>query len=165
MAEPKTVTVCRLAAEDWTAYRGIRLAMLAESPSAFGGTHAQAAGYDEQLWRQRLADNHVFLARVGGTSAGSAMYSEYGITDPADSALYGMWVDPEFRRAGVGWALVDAVIEQARAAGKRRLILDVAESNQGAQAFYERCGFVATGHTSPYPNDHRLTEFEMELVF
>jgi len=57
MPEPQTVTVCRLVADEWQAYRAIRLAMLQESPSAFGSTHAEAASIDEQLWRQRLADN------------------------------------------------------------------------------------------------------------
>ena len=62
MAESLAVTVCRLAADDWQAYRDIRLAMLQESPSVFGSTHAEAASFDEQLWRQRLADNVVILA-------------------------------------------------------------------------------------------------------
>ncbi|MDQ1535797.1 MAG: hypothetical protein QOE58_190, partial [Actinomycetota bacterium] len=48
-----TVTVCRLVAADWQTYRAIRLAMLHDSPSAFGTTHEQAAGHDEQAWRQR----------------------------------------------------------------------------------------------------------------
>jgi ribosomal protein S18 acetylase RimI-like enzyme len=117
--ESQSLTVCRLLADDWQAYRAIRLAMLDESPSAFGGTHAQAVADEEQLWRQRLADNAVILARVETRPAGSVMYSEYGTTDPADGALYGMWVDPGFRCAGVGRALVDAVIARARARGQK----------------------------------------------
>ena len=149
MPESQAVTVCRLGADDWQAYRAIRLAMLHESPSAFSSTHDEAASYDEQLWRQRLADNAVILAKVGTTPAGSVMYSEYGATDPGDRALYGMWVDPRFRGAGVGRALVDAVIAQARAGGKRRVLLDVVESNHQARRLYERAGFVPTGHTAP----------------
>jgi ribosomal protein S18 acetylase RimI-like enzyme len=164
LPEPLPLTVCRLVGDDWQVYRAIRLAMLLESPSAFGSTHAQASSNDEQLWRQRLADHAVLLARVGTTPAGSVMYSEHGTTDPADGALYGMWVDPGFRGAGVGRALVDAVIEQARAGDKRRVVLHVVDGNEGAGRLYERAGFVPTGQTFSYPQDDRVIEVEMSLV-
>ena len=163
MPESEAVTVRRLVADDWQAYRAIRLAMLQESPSAFGSTHAEAAGLDEQLWRQRLADNAVILARVGTSPAGSVMYSEFGMTDPGDCALYGMWVDPGFRGAGVGRALVGAVIAQALSAGKRRLVLHIVAGNDPAGRLYERAGFVPTGHTVPFPIDDAV-EVEQELV-
>jgi ribosomal protein S18 acetylase RimI-like enzyme len=164
MAESRAVTVCRLGADSWQAYRAIRLAMLEESPSVFGSTHAEAASFDEQLWRQRLADNVVILASVGASAAGSVMYSEFGMTDPGDCALFGMWVDPGFRGTGIGRALVDAVVAQARAAGKRRLVLHVVTGNDPASRLYERAGFVPTGHTVPFPLDDSVVEVEMELV-
>jgi len=164
MAEAQNLTVCRLGAGDWQIYRTIRLAMLEESPSAFGGTYQQAAGNDQQVWQQRLSDNAVLLARVGRVPAGSAMYSVFGTTQPGDCALYGMWVDPRFRRAGVGRALIGAVVEQALAAGRRRVVLDVVGDNDAARALYEREGFVATGRSVPYPHDDRLAEVEMALV-
>jgi ribosomal protein S18 acetylase RimI-like enzyme len=164
MPEAELLTVCRLAADDWRYYRAIRLAMLEESPSAFGSTRAEAASYDERLWRQRLTENAVILARVGSMPTGSVMYSEYGTTDAGDCALFGMWVDPGFRGAGVGRALVDAVIAQARAAGKRRVVLHVVTGNDAAVGLYQRAGFVPTGRTVPYPHDDRVIEVEMELV-
>lgn len=164
MAEPGSVTVRRLGADDWQTYRAIRLAMLLESPSAFGATHAEAAGNDEQSWRQRLTDNVVLLAQVGPTPAGSAMYSVLRATDSGDCSLYGMWVDPRFRRSGVGRVLVDAVVAQARAAGRRRLLLNVVAGNIEAARLYEDAGFVATGHTFPHPHVDALVEIEMELV-
>ena len=164
MPDSQAVTVCRLVADEWQAYRAIRLAMLQESPAAFGSTHSEAASFDEQLWRQRLADNVVILARLGTMPAGSVMYSEYGMTDPGDCALYGMWVDPSLRGAGVGRALVEAAIARARSAGKRRLVHHIVSGNDRAGRLYERRGFVPTGRTIPYPQDDRLVEVEMELV-
>ena len=164
MAESRIVSIGRLVADDWQMYRTIRLAMLQESPSVFGSTHAEAASFDEQLWRQRLTDNAVILAWVGTSAAGSVMYSEFGMTDPGDCVLYGMWVDPGFRGAGIGRALVDAVIDQARAAGKRRVILHVVAGNDPAGRLYERAGFVPTGHIVPFPLDERVVEVEMELM-
>jgi ribosomal protein S18 acetylase RimI-like enzyme len=163
MAEALTLTVCRLGIADWQTYRTIRLAMLKESPSAFGSTYDQAAAHDEPVWKQRLTHNVVLLARVGPAPAGSAMYSVFGTTDPGDCALYGMWVDPRYRRGGVGRALVRAVVEHAQAEGRRRVVLDVVADNNGARTLYEREGFVATGRSTPYPHDDQLTEVEMEL--
>ena len=158
------LAVSRLRPQDWLAYREIRLAMLQESPLSFGGTHAQAASFDEQLWKQRLADNAVMLALMGTAPAGSVMCSEFGMTDSGDCALQGMWVDPRFRGAGVGRALVDAVIAHARAAGKKRVVLDVVADNTPAAGLYERAGFVRTGRKSPYPHDDGAVEVEMALV-
>jgi ribosomal protein S18 acetylase RimI-like enzyme len=151
-------------AGDWQTYRAIRLAMLLESPSAFGGTHDEALGHDEQVWRQRLTDNAVLLARVGPAPAGSAVYSVFGTTDVGDCALYGMWVDPRFRRSGVGRALISAVLERARSAGRRRVVLRVVANNAAARTFYEREGFVDTGRRFPHPHGDQVTEVEMELL-
>ena len=164
MPEPQAVALGRLVADDWQTYRAIRLAMLQDSPSAYGGNHDQAAGNDEHAWRSRLSDNAVLLARVGRVPAGSATYSVFGATRPSDCFLFGMWVDPRFRRAGIGAALVMAVLAHARAAGKSRVLLHVVADNFGARRLYERAGFLATGRSVPYPHDDRLSEVEMELV-
>jgi len=158
------VTVSRLVADDWQAYRAMRLAMLQESPSAFCSTHDDAVTYDEQLWKQRLTDNVVLVAHMGRTTAGSVMFSEHGVTDPGDCALNGMWVDPAFRRTGVAQALVHAVVAQAQVADKRCVVLHVVADNTAARALYEREGFVATGHGGPYPSDAQPVEIEMCLV-
>jgi ribosomal protein S18 acetylase RimI-like enzyme len=161
MADAPTLTVCRLGTGDWRTYRTIRLAMLQESPWAFGGTYDQAAGNDEHVWKQRLTDSTVFLARVGPTPAGSAMYSDSRTAFPGDCALYGMWVEPRFRRAGVGQALIGAVLDQARAAGKRRVVLGVVADNDAARTLYARAGFVDTGRGDTGPHDDQMTEMEL----
>ena len=155
--------VSRLLPQDWQAYRAIRLDMLQESPRSFGGTHAQAASFDEQLWKQRLAESVVVLAKVDQMPAGSATYSDHDTTDSGDCALIGMWVDPRFRGAGVGRALVDAVIAQARTAGKRRVVLNVVADNDPAAGLYERAGFVPTGHTVSQPHEDQVVEMELLL--
>jgi ribosomal protein S18 acetylase RimI-like enzyme len=73
-----------------------------------------------------------------------------------------MWVDPGFRRAGVARALVEAVMANAAALGKTRIVLHVVADNTGARDLYERMGFVATGRSVPYPHDDQLSELEME---
>lgn len=54
-------------------------------------------------------------------------------------------VRPEMRGQGIGSALLDDRIGAARAAGLRRAVLDVADTNPRAQVLYERLGFRVTG--------------------
>lgn len=53
----------------------------------------------------------------------------------------GMGVVASARRTGIGEQLMRALIERARAAGVRRLGLEVLERNLGARALYEKLGF------------------------
>jgi ribosomal-protein-alanine N-acetyltransferase len=53
-------------------------------------------------------------------------------------------VAPEFRRRGVGLALMRAVEESARNARANSLYLEVRRSNETAQSFYRGLGFVLT---------------------
>jgi ribosomal protein S18 acetylase RimI-like enzyme len=51
--------------------------------------------------------------------------------------LHDLYVGPEYRRRGVGRALIDACLEQARERGVARLGWDTAPGNVGAQRLYD----------------------------
>lgn len=53
-------------------------------------------------------------------------------------------VDPGAHGRGVGWALVHACVEQARAEGRRGLFLSSTPVMAAAHRLYERAGFVRT---------------------
>jgi ribosomal protein S18 acetylase RimI-like enzyme len=57
----------------------------------------------------------------------------------------GIAVDPARQRRGIGRALVDAAVHDARVGGARRMTLRVLGHNTGAQRLYESCGFVVEG--------------------
>ncbi len=61
----------------------------------------------------------------------------------------GMWVDPTYRRRGVGRALLDALTAWAQEHHAERMELGVTEGNDPAIAFYERAGFKDTGRRIP----------------
>ncbi len=75
-----------------------------------------------------------------------------------------MWVAPHARGQGIGAALIDAVIDWGKAAGYKRLILDISDSNDFAITLYTHKGFKPTGATGhlPPPREHIL-EHEMAL--
>lgn len=61
-------------------------------------------------------------------------------------ALIGeMAVAPEYRRQGIGGALVEAAIQRANRRGARNLLVDTTRGDESAQEFYHACGFEAGG--------------------
>jgi putative acetyltransferase len=65
-----------------------------------------------------------------------------------------LWIRPAARGLGLGEALVQAVVDRARIAGKSRLLLDTApESMPAACRLYRRMGFVECEpyHSGPLP--------------
>ena len=139
-------TVGTLSADDWRAWRELRLQALEEAPYAFGTTLSewQGEGDTELRWRDRL--NSVpfnAIARIDGTPAGivSATAPDAGGT----SEMISMWVAPFARGRGIGDALVHAVLLWCTEHGARRITLDVVESNEHAIVLYRRHGFAFAG--------------------
>ena len=62
--------------------------------------------------------------------------------------------DPDFRRRGVGTALLRAAAGQASGMGLVEITLEVRESNREARAFYLGHGFAATGLRRGYYANH-----------
>lgn len=54
-------------------------------------------------------------------------------------------VHPEFRRMGIGTALLNRLLEEANALGVTQISLEVRESNSAAKALYLRHGFTVAG--------------------
>jgi len=62
--------------------------------------------------------------------------------------------DPDYRRRGVGTALLRTATDRAAEMGLGEFTLEVRESNNEARAFYRRHGFVATGLRRSYYADN-----------
>ncbi len=151
----RVITIRRPGPDDWRQLRTIRLAALAEAPSAFGSTLAREFAFDEATWRSRLASTALHFADDDGQVVGLAA----GFREPDGSIeLVSMWVDPRYRGRGVGELLVRAIMAWAHGAGVSSISLWVTSSNDAARRLYERCGFRLTGETQPLPSDPSLGE-------
>ena len=75
-----------------------------------------------------------------------------------------MWVDPRARGAGVGRALLDAVVAWARTHEPRVIRLSVTDGNDEARRLYQRFGFRDTGVTEPLRSNASLLIRELELT-
>jgi GNAT superfamily N-acetyltransferase len=146
--------------EEWERVRDLRLRALADAPDAFGSTLDLERGNGPAEWIGWIegwegATNAMFVAERGDRWIGMAVGSRTGEEDHAH--LYGMWVDPMWRGAGVGARLVEGVLGWAWSWGARWVGLGVTESNDGATGFYENLGFVDTGERYPLREGSRLT--------
>jgi GNAT superfamily N-acetyltransferase len=129
--------------EDWATYRRVRLEALREAPYAFGSTLAREQERSEAEWRRIVASRVRFVAESDGAVVGTVSCGDGESTGVA--ALTAMWVDPGFRRRGIGALLLQRVIDWARENGYDKVVLWVVDGNDSAERLYERHGFSRTG--------------------
>lgn len=159
-----SLTIHRVTPDDWRSHRDLRLEMLKDAPDAFFTQYDDVVGFDEDTWRERIATQFHFQARLDGDPVGSV-----GVWDdpetPSDAAtLVAMYVAPRARGTGTGEQLVQAVLDEAAARGRSRVVLEVTETNEPARRLYERMGFGYDGTRHPLPRREHLDELGMEKV-
>lgn len=91
-------------------------------------------------WIARHRDRFL-VAMEGEALLGYALVT--GVLDEA--SLDSIAVCPQWRRHGLGQALLTAVIGRCRAEGMATLTLEVRRSNGAAVSLYEKNGFVQVG--------------------
>ncbi len=72
-----------------------------------------------------------------------------------ESDMMNVAVTPEYRRRGVGEALVSALAEALKEQGNESLALEVRASNVPAIALYEKLGFAQVGRRPGYYRNPR----------
>lgn len=143
------ISVRELTEDQWEAYREVRLAALEESPQVFVASLAEEQAYDEAFWRTRMRRSRRLLAEVDGRAAGVASVGEAGPDNPTVAELFGLWVAPDFRGAGVATRLVQAGADTARREGRTHLAYWVNTDNGPAVAFASGFGFRPTDSRRP----------------
>ena len=161
MTDDPDVALHRVRPDDWASHRALRLEMLLNAPDAFWTRYADVAGFDEATWRSRIAGQHHIQARLGDDAVGSVgLFVD--AEEPDDTlTLVAMYVTAEARGRGVGDRLVRAVLDEARARGRKHVVLEVTSGNDPAIGLYERMGFRFTGEAKPHPRRFELTELRM----
>ena len=142
-------TIVRVLTEDdWYAYRALRLAGLQESPDAFVRSYTEEAAYSEECWRSRMRRASRLLAERDGVPRGIVSCAVVD-DDPASGDVYGLWVDPATRQAGVAWQLMEAVARLATTHGRTQLFYWVSTENTRAIAFAINFGFRPSPERRP----------------
>jgi ribosomal protein S18 acetylase RimI-like enzyme len=158
----------RMRADEWRELRRLRLEALCDTPLAFGSTYEREAAFGDSEWQRWVAEAAAGETELGVVAADGERWvamarGSMSTRDPTDAYLLGVYVDPAWRGRGLGLAVSAEVIRWAGTRRFRRLLLHVADWNEGARRLYESLGFVATGATEPLPHDPSVTEHEMAL--
>lgn len=104
---------------------------------------------NRMAWRaERLAQGFpVLVEEEGGVVRGYASYGPFrnfpGYRATVEHSVY---IHPEARGAGLGRALMVALIDHARAAGLHVLVGGIEAQNRASIRLHESLGFVQTGH-------------------
>jgi RimJ/RimL family protein N-acetyltransferase len=142
---PASIDLRRLRPEDVLLYRQIRLEALTDSPGAFSSILEIEEDRPLDWFATRLADAFVLGAFDGPDLMGVAgFYVQPGPKHAHKGMLWGMYVRPEYRAAGVGRVLVEAIIDHARDHVEILQLLVVGD-NAPARRLYARLGFVEYG--------------------
>lgn len=141
----KSICIRSLEPADIEDFQTIRLSALKTAPEAFGSVHAEEAGQPLERHMQRLAASQVFVAYAGDRIVG--MVGLRAFTGPKDAHkayVWGFYIEPDFRKSGVGTALLSALVKAAHASVEQ-VTLAVVETNVEAIGLYERLGFTRYG--------------------
>jgi len=146
------VSIRRLAAADLRAYKALRDRMLEDYPEAFTSDASTERGrraddYLPRLGLDRPEGGHLLLGAWHGAELVGAIGLERDRRDKVRHIghVIGMMVKPDAQARGVGQALLEAAMREARAAGLELLTLSVTEGNDAALHLYERAGFARYG--------------------
>jgi GNAT superfamily N-acetyltransferase len=90
-----------------------------------------------QLPIDQIESDAVIVAELGGRIAGFAVV----LMDQDGAELDGLFVEPDLWGQGIGAALVDVAVHEARQQGLAMMVI----ANPSARGFYEKCGFSLEG--------------------
>ncbi len=139
------IEIRRLTSADVVAYRELRLAALKDRPEAFGSTLERESAEPLAWFRNRLGNTQVFGAFRSSELLGIAGFARReGEKEKHKGLLWGMYVRPDARNAGIGQQLIEAVIDFARQ-HVELIQLSVISDNEGARRLYTSLGFVEYG--------------------
>jgi GNAT superfamily N-acetyltransferase len=85
----------------------------------------------------QIERGNVIVAESGGRIAGFAAV----LIEAGTAELDGLFVEPDLWRQGIGAALIEEAIHEARRRGLTMMVV----ANPSAREFYERCGFTLEG--------------------
>lgn len=152
MSQP-TFTIRQLTSnfEDATLFKMLRIETVINEPTAFLPTAEEIEGQDDEFWQTitqkfgKTAYIYVAYNEQNQPIGILGLYLETNQKIAGVGKLYHMYVIPEFRRHGLGQALMKAAITTARKLGLRMVTLDLFATQKAAYVFYKNYGFIECG--------------------
>ncbi len=136
------------------------LAMLSDSPLAFGENVAKAQKRTPAQWQELTASliaapaRAAFLAYDEQGACGFVCADSSFPEAPLETVVISrLWVAPRQRGSGLGRRLMEAATEWAQEQHAGLVALGVTEMNTSAMAFYKHLGYSDIGIRVPWPPD------------
>jgi len=147
------VDIRRVRESDWERFRSVRLEALRVDPLAFGSTLDRELAYPEAKWTDwvmRASTGDSAATFIAETPDGRIVGLTGVFSEPDEFHLWGMWVEPNHRRAGIGRGLLNAALVWADTTDPRReVVLSVNPAQTEAVGLYRSVGFLPTGRSEP----------------
>lgn len=151
------MTIVRLTPQDWESHRELRLEALATNPGGVRGRLRRQRGIQRRDVARAAGGGRLWQAREGSMPRGLV-----GLWDPLIDAgeldgaeatpfLIALFVCPSARGRGIGAALVEAVLVEARARGHRRVLLESERDQRPGARARSTNGWVSSSPTSGCP--------------
>ena len=157
--------VRRVVESEAEALSKLRLRALTTDPLSFASTYEKESQYDREgwsAWARRGATSSEMAILIAQRSDGRLVGMVGALAEENVLHLYGMWVDPDHRRAGLGARLLDAILAWAETSHPSLEIrLGVVPLTGSAMRLYQRRGFVDTGKVEPLPHAPEVVWHEM----
>lgn len=140
--------VRKLTEEDGEALWYLRLRALTDNPEAFATTYEETLASGRERLLEGLRQKEAFYVGAFGHSLIGMVYfrQEEGLKNRHKGRILSMYVRPESRGQGVGRALLQEAIAQAKQfVGVQQLHLTVVTTNDAARSLYRSMGFEVYG--------------------
>ncbi len=137
--------------DQWQLHKAVRCAALAEAPFAYSSTLEDALKRSDEDWKHitRQYTSHSNSVTYFAFEDDAACGMSACVINGEQVELYAVWVDPAYRRKGVGRALIDFGRAWSQSKGATQLRVGIFADNPGAPAFYRSVGFIDSGLTDP----------------
>ena len=109
------------------------------------GPEIPAAQVARRLEERQLGYREMLVAELDGQAVGTVSMGGHGFQRPGALRLFALDVGPDFRRGGVGTALVRAVEALGSSRDLEEVNLEVAIDNEDAIRLYERLAYRRHG--------------------
>jgi ribosomal-protein-alanine N-acetyltransferase len=132
--------------------------LLPFEPDMFG-----SEAWSRESYESELADTEL-RCYLAATDGDGVLLGCAGLLTIADTAqILTVGVLPQWRRRGIGWLLVQALVQESRLRKAVEVLLEVRVDNDAAIKLYEKMGFKRLGIRRGYYERGRVDAVTMRL--